>query len=355
MKKIVVSAPGKLHLLGEHAVVYGKKALVTAVNRRCFVTLKERIDDKISFTASDFSATFLLTEKQIIIKTILSKARWEKFAKEEKVELLKKICPTILDFAAIAVGESILQFRKKMPSGFSLEVLSEIPMGVGMGSSAALSVAIAGALSIFLTGKLQKNLVNNIAYETEKKQHGFPSGSDNTASCFGGFLLYTKNGAEASVKNLSLHLSQKIQSRFFIINTGSPKETTGEMVTFVKKHVARNKERMEEIFQNQEVLVEKLEAALQNNETDAIPEILKRGEKNLESMGVVSNTSKKIIREIEKLKSCAKVCGGGGISGPTGILLAFANNAKKIQHIAKKNNVPFDTVLLGEEGIREEK
>src|SRR3989344_753594 len=37
--KIIVSAPGKLHLMGEHAVVYGKPALLAAVSQRLFVTL----------------------------------------------------------------------------------------------------------------------------------------------------------------------------------------------------------------------------------------------------------------------------------------------------------------------------
>ena len=47
MKSIRVSAPGKLHLLGEHTVVYGKPAIITAVDRRCFITVAPREDKKI--------------------------------------------------------------------------------------------------------------------------------------------------------------------------------------------------------------------------------------------------------------------------------------------------------------------
>ena len=42
MKQIIISAPGKIHLSGEHAVVYGKPALLTAVSRRVFVTLQNQ-------------------------------------------------------------------------------------------------------------------------------------------------------------------------------------------------------------------------------------------------------------------------------------------------------------------------
>ena len=47
MEKITVSAPGKLHVLGEHVVVYGKPAIIAAVDKRCVVTITEREDEKI--------------------------------------------------------------------------------------------------------------------------------------------------------------------------------------------------------------------------------------------------------------------------------------------------------------------
>src|SRR6266852_4922112 len=50
MKTFTVSAPGKLHLLGEHAVVYVKPAIIAAVDKRCYVDIAEKMDKKISIT-----------------------------------------------------------------------------------------------------------------------------------------------------------------------------------------------------------------------------------------------------------------------------------------------------------------
>ncbi len=49
MKKIKVSAPGKIHLMGEHSVVYGKPALLAAINKRVFVELVPRKDKKNTY------------------------------------------------------------------------------------------------------------------------------------------------------------------------------------------------------------------------------------------------------------------------------------------------------------------
>ena len=69
MKEIVVSAPGKIHLLGEHAVVYGKPALLVAINKRCTVTLTPRKDKQIEIISKNFKKSIILSKKQILQKT----------------------------------------------------------------------------------------------------------------------------------------------------------------------------------------------------------------------------------------------------------------------------------------------
>ncbi|HEX8965619.1 MAG TPA: hypothetical protein VF820_04280, partial [Patescibacteria group bacterium] len=208
---IVVSAPGKIHLLGEHSVVYGKPAILTAVDRRTTITLTETKTNKIEITIPDYSQTAKLTQKQIIEKTLFARKVWEKFAKTNNKNLLQTITATPIDFAILAIGESLLHFNKKLFSGLTFSAKSTIFQGSGMGSSSALAVAIAGAFSVFFTKKLDREIINTIAFETEKKRHGFPSGGDNTISAYGGFIWYKKKDNKNDFKNLSINLSDTIQ------------------------------------------------------------------------------------------------------------------------------------------------
>src|SRR3990167_9450613 len=123
---ITVSAPAKVHLLGEWSVVWGKPALLTTVDLRLTVTIAD--------TSKAGSDSF---EVRKIIEPIIKK--------ELKI--------------------------KKIPS-YKLEISSQIPIGAGLGSSAAVSAAYIGALLTLLKIKWDKPLINELAYEAEKVFHG---------------------------------------------------------------------------------------------------------------------------------------------------------------------------------------
>src|SRR5690242_8139521 len=94
------------------------------------------------------------------------------------------------------------------------KIKSNIPMGAGMGSSAAFAVASAG----IKIGKPNLVKINGLAYEMEKKRHGNPSGLDNTVSTYGGFLWFRKENENFNIfKQIP---SQKIP-RIYLINTGT--------------------------------------------------------------------------------------------------------------------------------------
>ncbi|MBU4099473.1 mevalonate kinase, partial [Patescibacteria group bacterium] len=154
MKQITVSAPGKLILLGEHAVVYGKPAIIVSVAKRCFVTLTPRNDKTIK----------IVSENQ----------------------------DQVLDYPEFIISKTLEYFHKKLTLGFDLSINSQIPINGGMGSSSALAVSIAGAVSLFLGQKFDKEKINAIAYLAEQKKHGNPSGGDNSTCCFGGLVWFRK-------------------------------------------------------------------------------------------------------------------------------------------------------------------
>lgn len=356
MKSIRVSAPGKLHLLGEHAVVYGKPAIIVAIDKRCFVEITPRKDKKIEIASHNLKVSKVFAEKEIIAKTENAQIRWETYIKNNDIPLLKAITSNPLDFPVIVIGETLKYFKESLPFGFTLSIKSEIPIGSGMGSSAALSVSIAGAISLFFNKKLDKGAVNEIAFLSEQKKHGFPSGGDNSASCFGGLIWYRKETPDLKIiKPIPFAFPQKLAKNFVVIHTGTPIESTGEMVSMVKALCQKNQGFVEKILSSQEKLTRELLSAIENGDNTLMIYIIRVGEKNLEDLGVVSSFSKAIIREIEKLGGAAKICGAGGTTKGSGIVLAYHKNPSILKQISSSFKLTQSKIMLGAEGIKEER
>ncbi|MBI4096183.1 MAG: mevalonate kinase [Candidatus Levybacteria bacterium] len=355
MKKIKVSAPGKLHLLGEHVVVYGKPAVITAVGKRCFVEITPRKDKKIEIVSNNLKTSKIVSEKEIIAKTQDAQIKWETYIKTNDVALLKSITSDPLDFPIIVIGETLKYLKKSFSAGFKLAITSDIPIGSGMGSSAAVAVSVAGAVYFLFNKNLNKAIINEIAYSAEQKRHGLPSGGDNSASCFGGLVWYRKEAAELKIiQPISFSLSKKLAGNFSVIQTGTPNETTGEMVGMVRALYQKDTVNIDRIFVSQETLTRELLPAIKNENEKELIRIIKEGERNLEMLGVVSDFTKSIIGEIEKLGGAAKICGGGGVKKGTGVLLIYHKNKSQVKAIADSYKLPFLQVSLGVEGLREE-
>lgn len=310
-----VSAPGKIILAGEHAVVYGKPALVSAVNRRLMVKIERKENDKI-----------------------------EVFSEES----LGQIREAIKKFKEIYLRAS--DHRLKPRLGLRIWIDSEIPVGVGMGSSAAVAVATVGGLFSFFK-KIEsfsfedKKLINKIAFEVEKKIHLTPSGVDNTISTFGGFLWFKKGKPFRKIKLKEL-------PRFVLVNTGRAKETTGEMVEKVSSKLKVQSLKLKTVFNEIERKTKELLRGLRENDEWKIMEAIKNCEVGLENLGVVGEFAKKVIKEIEGLGGVAKVCGAGGVKDRSGILLCYHKNPAEIFALAKRLGLEALDINLGEEGVR---
>lgn len=281
---ITVSAPGKIHLLGEHTVVYGKPALLSAINLRVTVTIGRKTKENYSFLRK--TANNLVRKK----------------------------------------------FKVKKIPDYSIE--SDLPVGCGLGFSAAGSGAIIAALLSHFKIKWNLNLINELTYEAEKIFHGNPSGGDNTTVVNGGLIMFQKGYKPTP-------LTSKIKS-FVLIQSGKPVETTKQMINIAK-------EKINLILDSQESLTKQMVIALKNGK--GLLEIIKKAEKNLEKIGVVGKIAKKIIKDIENLGGAAKISGAGGLNLGSGMLLCYHSNSKIILNYAKKNNLEAFIIKLGEEGL----
>lgn len=309
--KVVVSVPGKIHLMGEHAVVYGKPALISAINYRLYSTITESSDGF----------------------QIISQA--------EKNNLIER---------AVEVVVRRLQLSKKPK--VKIEISSQIPIGWHAGSSAAVSVAVVSSLIYFLRKIWDPNLFNELAYEVEKFQHGNPSGGDNTAVTFGGFIWYRKElEFLKSIFQLTFRTSSCL-APFLLIDTGRPKEHTGEMVSLVSKFMKKYSEKGEKLLNENEKAVKDVVIALRQGNEKLLIKAIRSGQKTLEDLGVVSDKVIPFIKEVEKNSGAVKICGGGGKRGSVGFLLCYIRDREKIKSLSQKYHFTLRSVLLGEEGVR---
>jgi mevalonate kinase len=311
--KITVSVPGKVHLMGEHAVVYGKPAILAAIDVRMRVSVEP-------------------AETETVIQT------------SEPTEYVEKIITIVCD-----------KYDISSPPPMRIVVESDIPAGFHLGSSAATAVATVGALTFFLKNLWNPQVINQLAYEAEKIKHGNPSGGDNTTVTMGGFVWFRKElEFLKSMWQLPIRFPEEL-NHFYLIDTGRPKETTKEMVEYVAKAVKKHKEKYRKLFDVNEIQTKRVAIALkEKNETELL-DAIRVGEQTLEGMGVVSNKVVPIVRAIETLGGAAKILGGGGKSQGVGYLLAYHKYNKVIEEIGNEFGFQVRAVALGSEGVRLEK
>lgn len=311
MQKITVSAPGKIHLLGEHSVVYGKPAILSAINLRVTVTISPyplKSDSK----------------------------------RDELLIIQKVIEPIIKKHLKI----------KKIPT-YYINLVSQIPFRSGLGSSAAASSAYIAGLLSYLNVKWDLNLINNLTFEAEKTFHGNPSGADNTTVTFGGLIWFQRKSPDLKIiQPLTFPFPDKISKNMILINTGQPKHSTKEMVTLVANLFQKQPALKKKFLDSQENLVQQLLTAIKLAEGPKISQIIRKGQSNLESIGVVSQPTQQLIRSIERNGGAAKICGAGSKSGPSGIVLAYHPEISQIIQLVKSCKLPYFKISLAEAGLR---
>lgn len=352
MQKIAFSAPSKVHLIGEHVVVYNKPALLAATDRTCTVTLVGREDSDIIISSNLLKNTRSIRFSQVVKKTKQARAVWEKFAEKGDISLLESIIRDVFDYIVIAIGETALYYKSDIP-GVSVHVNSNIPIGSGMGSSASLAVSLVGSFTKFLKKPSDLQSIFTIANEIEKRRHGFPSGGDTAAVLYGGILRFQKQNDSYDMRPLSLLIPKRISESFLLVNTGRPTESTGEMIQIVSKFAKTNRKRSEEIFDSQEELTEKLIDALGESNLDTIQYCFTHAQRNLEEMGVVSDRTTELVKEIENIGAVAKISGAGGRAEGSGMLLVHTAEKECMKQFLKKKNIEFFDANLGVTGLTE--
>jgi len=161
-------AAGKVILLGEHAVVYGKSALAVPIPDAVTVSVRDRDDKKVSLHAPTWGMR-------------------ESWSVDEKS----------FNGPAAIVDLVMQEMREKGvgSDGLDIQVHARIPVAMGLGASAAFAVAVIRALATANDLNMSDSAVNDLAYRCEELTHGTPSGVDNHVATFAEPLLFRKDDA----------------------------------------------------------------------------------------------------------------------------------------------------------------
>ena len=311
---ITISVPSKVHLLGEHAVVYGKPAFLGAINKRISVTIGS-------------SKTKQILGDQTYIKEI-----------KQLLAILEREIQNKTEF--------------KADKPYLIKINSQIPVRFGLGSSAALSASFTAALLSFFKIPWSNKTVFDIAYEGEKFFHGNPSGGDLAAVIEGGFLWFRKEFEFLKTFATLPFSPHKNIKQFILINSGKPEESTKEMIEKVAKLKTSTPQKIQALFNSQEEWTKQMVIAFKDGNEENLMECIKLGEQNLEKLGVVGARAKVLIRSIERIGGVAKISGAGGVKSGSGMLLVYHKDTGKLLNYIKQKKLEFLKIRIGVEGLK---
>ncbi|MEM2943168.1 MAG: mevalonate kinase [Methanomassiliicoccales archaeon] len=299
------SAPGKIILFGEHAVVFGKPAIAIAISLRLRCTL-----------AHDMQFTF------------------------NDQPLSRKHHPYI-----------VAALEKNWTGGpLKIKVNSDLPSGSGLGSSAAITGALIGGL-FAMKGTLKAEEVAKKAFDVELAVQGRASPVD-TSTCVHGHGIFINSipgddllwRISSGLKEWFVHHCEVPRMKIVIGFTGIS-APTGPLVERVRRFVETNRSGIDIIEEIGQIAIDGIKK-LRVNDLVALGELMKRNQELLSMLGVSTPALEKLITASSPHSFGAKLTGAGG----GGSIIALTDQPEKVSEaIRKKGGVPYivETKLPG--------
>lgn len=323
MKKIIVSAPGKLMLFGEHAVLFGKPCIVTAVGQRMKATV-ELTEDPI----------FQLDAPDVQIENY----------KKPMDELGQGNIPKGAKFVETAI-RNFTHARSDLArlKGIKVTTKSEFNSQFGFGSSSASTVCVIKALSELTRAKLTNKAIFKLAYKTVLDIQGVASGFDVAAATFGGTIYFVIGGKV--LKPL------KISSLPLIIGYSGVKADTVALVKEVKEKANKYPRVIDDIYNSIADLVNLAKKAIEKREWKSVGELMNFNQGYLASLGVSSDKLESMIYAGREAGAYgAKLSGAGG--GDCMIAVAPNKSRKAVEQAINKAGGQSINISANVEGVR---
>ena len=331
-----VQAPGKLILSGEHAVVYGHPALAMAVNRYVTVTATPQRAPLISFDLSDLDYQRRLSLSALDSLKDRIKRKYQRFVSGDFK--IRDVLQKPVELAQVAFSLFFEVLNIKLTQGIKIRVESNIPIGCGMGSSAATVLSVVTSIAKHLEMDLAPDIFLRLALQAENMQHGYSSGLDLRVSLHGG-CIYVKDG--------QLHQRPVPTVPMYLVNTGVPKTSTGECVEAAANHFKTS-----QIGEEFAAVTTELDAALQENDLPRALAAISANHQLLIRIGVVPTAVQQFIAEIEQTGGAAKICGAGAVAGDkAGVVLVLTENFSELSSLCLRHDYTLLSIAGESRGV----
>lgn len=329
---VKINAPGKLILSGEHAVVYGSPALAMAVNRYVTATVTHELLPQIFFDLVDLAHHSRLSFSALNHLKDRIKRKYHRFICGDFS--VRDVLQKPFELAQFALGIIAESLNLSLPHGVKIHVQSDIPIGCGMGSSAATILSVMHAISHYLQVPLSQEAMFKLALEAENMQHGYSSGLDLRVALNGGCLYMQEQHIETrSLPKLPL----------YIVNTGTPQTTTGQCVEKAASYF--KKSRLQDDFS---AVTKTMDQALQQQSWQQMREAIRENHKLLFHIGVVPEKVQQFIKQVELLEGAAKICGAGAVSGDhAGAVIVAVDDKQALAALSSRFN--YDVIPISGE------
>ena len=309
------SAPGKIIVCGEHAVVYDQPAIALPLTALQASATIEDHDGGSVCDAPDIGERWMLDERSDhpLAQLVLATLRRLGYAEQPSLRIT---------------------------------LHSDIPVASGLGSGAALGAALVRALALHVQQPLPPAEVAALVYESERAYHGTPSGIDNTVVSYEQPIWFQRGvgGSPTIIEPLKLGTSLDL-----IIGDTGVRAPTYMTVGGVRERWQRDPIYYESLFDQIGTTVRSVRDALATGQITVLGDLLNQNQALLRKLGVSSPELEHLIgAALDAGALGAKLSGGGGGGVMLALVDASTNAAvERALHTAGAARVLATTVASG--------
>lgn len=286
------SAPGKIILFGEHAVVYGRPALAVPVTQvHADVEVRDSSRPGIWIDAPD-------------------------------INLHAELNTLPSDHPIASVIHNFLFISRVSPfPNLNLKITSTIPVASGLGSGAAVTVALTRSLSAHLDHPMTDEEVNTFTYEIEKLHHGTPSGIDNTVVTYAKPVYFVKS---QPIETFAVGKPFTV-----VIGDTGISAPTKESVEDVRRLWEEDKAKWEGMFDEIGEIVKQAREAIERGRAKELGALMNQNHGFLQALTVSSPELDALVSAARKAGAMGAKLSGGGRGGNM-IALVDADHAGSV-------------------------